>query len=186
MLKTPDQLFELVYILLIAPWIPFQEVINGRCHWWHLLFWVTNQSSAQNCSATNFHMQMFPMWTHCYSLIQTCAMMKVWKAHIPWMRTMNMHNPVLMQWWKQFGKMMIMMNFVGGANSYKTTDGKVVFLTQAESYHHCGPAFAHYSQLNLSALSNFKKKSNFNKKQNWQTNLPKIMVVNEDQHFPWK
>ncbi len=28
----------------------------------------------------------------------------------------------------------------GGANSYKTTDGKVVFLTQAESYHHHGPA----------------------------------------------
>ncbi len=23
----------------------------------------------------------------------------------------------------------------GGANSYKTTDGKVIFLTQAESYH---------------------------------------------------
>ncbi len=32
-----------------------------------------------------------------------------------------------------------------GANSYKITDGKVVFLTQAESYHHCGPVFAHYS-----------------------------------------
>ncbi len=31
----------------------------------------------------------------------------------------------------------------GGANSYKTTDGKVVFLTQAESYHHRGPVFAH-------------------------------------------
>jgi hypothetical protein len=35
----------------------------------------------------------------------------------------------------------------GGVNSYKTTDGKVVFLTQAESYHHRGLAFAHYSQL---------------------------------------
>ncbi len=35
--------------------------------------------------------------------------------------------------------------FCGGANSYKTTGGKVVFLTQAESYHHRGPAFAHYS-----------------------------------------
>ncbi len=53
----------------------------------------------------------------------------------------------------------------GGANSYKTTDGKVVFLTQAESYHHHGPAFAHYSW-NLSASSNFKKKSNFREKQN--------------------
>jgi hypothetical protein len=34
----------------------------------------------------------------------------------------------------------------GGTNSYKTTDGKVVFLTQAESYHHRGLVFAHYSQ----------------------------------------
>ncbi len=56
--------------------------------------------------------------------------------------------------------------FCGGANTYKTTDGKVVFLTQAESYHHLGLAFAHYSQWNLSALSNFKKKSNFRKMQN--------------------
>ena len=60
---------------------------------------------------------------------------------------MNMHNPVLMQSWKQFGKMIITMSFVEAQNSYKTTDGKVVFLTQAESYHHCDPAFAHYSQL---------------------------------------
>jgi hypothetical protein len=37
--------------------------------------------------------------------------------------------------------------FRGDAKSYKTTDGKVVFLTQAESYHHCGLAFAHFSQL---------------------------------------
>ncbi len=34
----------------------------------------------------------------------------------------------------------------GGPNSYITTDGKIVFLTQAKSYHHRGPAFAHYSQ----------------------------------------
>jgi hypothetical protein len=33
------------------------------------------------------------------------------------------------------------------SHSYKTTDGKVVFLTQAKSYHHRGPAFAQYSQL---------------------------------------
>jgi hypothetical protein len=31
--------------------------------------------------------------------------------------------------------------FCGGANSYKTTEGKDVFLTQAKSYHHCCPAF---------------------------------------------
>jgi hypothetical protein len=35
--------------------------------------------------------------------------------------------------------------FCGGAHFYKTTDGKVIFLIQAESYHHCGPAFAHNS-----------------------------------------
>ncbi len=40
----------------------------------------------------------------------------------------------------------------GGANSYKTTDDKVVFLTQAESYHHPGPAFAHYSQLKFECI----------------------------------
>jgi hypothetical protein len=42
--------------------------------------------------------------------------------------------------------------FCGGANSYKTTDGKVVSLTQAESYHHCGPVFAHYSQLEFECI----------------------------------
>jgi len=39
----------------------------------------------------------------------------------------------------------------GGTNSYKTPEGKVVFLTQAESYCHCGPVFVNYSQLNLKA-----------------------------------
>ena len=76
--------------------------------------------------------------------------------------------------------------FCGGANSYITTDGKVVFLTQAESYHHRGPAFAHYSHWNSNASSNFKKKSNIRKRQNCQTNHQKIMVVNQDQHLPWE
>ncbi len=40
----------------------------------------------------------------------------------------------------------------GGANSYKTTGGKVVFLTQAESYHRRGLAFAHYSQLEFECI----------------------------------
>ncbi len=40
----------------------------------------------------------------------------------------------------------------GGTNSHITTDGKVVFLTQAESYHHCGPVFAHYSQLEFECI----------------------------------
>ncbi len=39
-----------------------------------------------------------------------------------------------------------------GANSYKTTDGKEVFLTQVESYHHCDPAFTHYSQLEFECI----------------------------------
>jgi hypothetical protein len=46
----------------------------------------------------------------------------------------------------------------GGANSYKTTDGKVVFLTQVESYHHRGPAFAHYSQLEFECIVQLKEK----------------------------
>ncbi len=48
--------------------------------------------------------------------------------------------------------------FCGGANSYKTTDGQVVFLTQAKSYHHCGPAFAHYSQLEFECILHLQKK----------------------------
>ncbi len=48
--------------------------------------------------------------------------------------------------------------FCGGANSYKTTDGKVVFSTQAESYHHRGPAFAHYSQLEFKCIIQLQEK----------------------------
>ncbi len=46
----------------------------------------------------------------------------------------------------------------GGANSYKTTDGKVVFITQAESYHHRGPAFAQYSQLEFECIVQLQEK----------------------------
>jgi hypothetical protein len=48
--------------------------------------------------------------------------------------------------------------FCGGTNSYKTTDGKVVFLTQAESYHHRGPAFAHYYQLEFECIVQLQDK----------------------------
>ncbi len=48
--------------------------------------------------------------------------------------------------------------FCGGAKSYKTTDGKVEFLTQAESYHHHGPAFAHYSQLEFKCIVQLQEK----------------------------
>jgi hypothetical protein len=71
---------------------------------------------------------------------------------------MNMHNPVLMQSWKQFGKMMITMSFVEAQILTKTTDGKVVFLTQAESYHHCGPVFPHYSQLEFECIVQLQEK----------------------------
>ena len=37
--------------------------------------------------------------------------------------------------------------FCGGTTSYNTAYGTVVFLTQAKSYYHRGPAFANYSQL---------------------------------------
>ncbi len=48
--------------------------------------------------------------------------------------------------------------FCEGANSYKTTDGKVVFLTQAESYHHRGLAFAHYFQLEFECIIQLQEK----------------------------
>jgi hypothetical protein len=74
----------------------------------------------------------------------------------------------------------------GGANSYKTTDGKVVFLTQLNHIIIVVRCLLIILSWNLSASSNFKKKSNFRTIQNWQTNLQKIVVVNQDQHFPWE
>ncbi len=40
----------------------------------------------------------------------------------------------------------------------QTTDGKVVFLTQAESYHHHGPSFAHYSQSEFECIIQLQEK----------------------------
>ena len=48
--------------------------------------------------------------------------------------------------------------FCEGANSYKTTDIKVVFLTQAESYHHRGPVFACYLQLEFECIVQLQEK----------------------------
>ncbi len=73
-------------------------------------------------------------------------MVSVQRVHIRQMRTMNMYNPVLMQSWKQFGKMMITMSFVE------------VHLTQAEPYHHRSPAFAHYSQLEFECIVQLQEK----------------------------
>jgi hypothetical protein len=48
--------------------------------------------------------------------------------------------------------------FCGGKSSYKTMDGKVVFLTQAESYHLCDPAFANHSQLEFECIIQLQEK----------------------------
>jgi hypothetical protein len=54
--------------------------------------------------------------------------------------------------------------FCGGANSYKSTDGKVVFLPQAESYHHRGLAFAHYSWLEFECIIQLQEKVQLHEK----------------------
>ncbi len=76
--------------------------------------------------------------------------------------------------------------FCRGANSYKTTDGKVVFLTQAEAYHHCGPAFAHYSQLEFECIVQFQKKVQHQEKAELSNKSSKDHGLNQDQHFPWE
>jgi hypothetical protein len=43
-------------------------------------------------------------------------------------------------------------------------DSKVLFLTQAESYHHCGPAFAHYSQLEFECIAQLIEKNQLQEK----------------------
>ncbi len=48
--------------------------------------------------------------------------------------------------------------FCAGAIFYKMMDGKFVFLTQAESYHHRGPVFAHYSQLEFECIIQLQEK----------------------------
>ncbi len=53
--------------------------------------------------------------------------------------------------------------FCGGSTSYKTADGTVVFLTQAESYYHRGPAFANYSQLEFECIIQLQDKSSLAK-----------------------
>jgi hypothetical protein len=50
-----------------------------------------------------------------------------------------------------------------GTTFYKTADGTVVFLTHAKLYHHQGPAFAKYSQLEFSASYNSRTSHH------WQT-----------------
>jgi hypothetical protein len=40
----------------------------------------------------------------------------------------------------------------GAITSFKTAEGSVVFLTQAKSYYHRGPAFVNYSQLEFECI----------------------------------
>ena len=54
--------------------------------------------------------------------------------------------------------------FCGGTTSYKTADGTVVFLTQAKSYYHWGPAFTNYSQLEFECIIQLQDKSSSAKK----------------------
>jgi hypothetical protein len=53
--------------------------------------------------------------------------------------------------------------FCGGTTSYKTADGTVVFLTQAESYYHWGLTFANYSQLEFECIIQLQDKSSLAK-----------------------
>jgi hypothetical protein len=54
--------------------------------------------------------------------------------------------------------------FCGGANSYKIMNCKIIFLTQVESYHHPGPGFAHYSQLEFECIVQLQEKVQLQKK----------------------
>ena len=47
----------------------------------------------------------------------------------------------------------------GGTNSYTTAEDQIVFLTQAESYCHRGPAFEHYSQLEFESIVQLQDKA---------------------------
>ena len=71
---------------------------------------------------------------------------------------MNMHIHVLMQLWQHFQDNEH-NETCGGTNSYKTPEGKVVFLTQAESYYHCGHVFADYSQLEFESIVQLQDKA---------------------------
>ncbi len=73
---------------------------------------------------------------------------------------MNMHVPVLLQSWKQFGKMVNTMSFVGVQILIKQLMARWYSIIITVQH-----LFIILSW-NLSALSNFKKKSNFREKKN--------------------
>ncbi len=74
--------------------------------------------------------------------------------------------------------------FCGGANSYKTSDGKVVFFTQAESYHHPGLAFAHYSQLEFECIIQLQEKVQHQEKAELSNKSSKDH--GRKPNFPWE
>jgi hypothetical protein len=73
-----------------------------------------------------------------------------------------------------------------GANSYKTTDGKVVFLTQAESYHHRGPVFAHYSQLEFECIVQLQENVQLQEKAELTNKSLKDCGRKPRPTFPWE
>jgi hypothetical protein len=62
--------------------------------------------------------------------------------------------------------------FCGGTTSYKKADATVVFLTQAESYYHRGPAFTNYSRMEFECIIQLQDKSSSAK------NLTTVKAVN--------
>jgi hypothetical protein len=76
--------------------------------------------------------------------------------------------------------------FCGGANSYKTTDGMVVFLTQAESYHHHGPAFAHCSGLEFECIVQLQEKVQLQAKAELKIKSTKDCGCYQDQVLTWE
>ncbi len=76
--------------------------------------------------------------------------------------------------------------FCEGANSYKTMDGKVVFLTQAESYHHCGSTFAHYSQLEFECIVQLQEKVQRQEKAESSNKSSKDCGCKPRPTFPWE
>jgi hypothetical protein len=96
-----------------------QHTVNtlSGSHQWSMLLMASALLGNKSIVSSELFRYVFPHANVSYmnSLIESdsnlchgeCAKSLLWH-----MRTMNMHNPVLMQSWKQFGKMMITMRFV--------------------------------------------------------------------------
>ncbi len=84
-------------------------------HQWSMPLMASALLGNKSITSSELFRYVFPHANGSYvnSLLQSELNLCHDESVILWMRTMNMHNPVLMQSWKQFGKMMIMMSFVG-------------------------------------------------------------------------